>query len=123
MTGRGHAHTLPMGDDDDDKGVCFGVRRCLPAHSHDCTATVSSPLKFRCPDSPLNLYHPAKPSYAVTSDLTEIALCGLTLIAAEHISESMPMSAQMMHLPGIFGLKLLSDNFFFFFNGVLFGLM
>lgn len=89
----------------------------------DYMATTSSLLMFRCPDSPLNLYYPTKPSYVVISNLTEIALCGLTLIAAMHISESVCMPAQAMHLPALFRLKLLSDNLFVFFNTDLSGLM
>lgn len=81
----------------------------------DCMATASSLLKFRCPDSPLNLYYPTKTSYVVIPNLTEIALCGLILIAAIHISESVCMPVQAMHLPALFRLKLLSDNLYFFF--------
>lgn len=99
-----------------EEGLWFWVRRYLPtpAHSHDSIA--SSTFKFRHPDSPLNLYHPAKPSYVVKSDLTEVALCGLMLIAAIHISKSAYVSTQTMHLPDISGPKLLSANLIFFFH-------
>lgn len=111
-----HAPFLRVMIDTCEEWLCFWVRRYLPtpAHSHDSIA--SSTFKFRHPDSPLNLYHPAKPSYVVKSDLTEIALCGLMLIAAIHISKSAYVSTQTVHLPDISEPKLLSANLIFFFH-------
>lgn len=97
-----------------EEAACFWVRRCLPTPAHSRDSTASSTFKFRHPDSPLNLYHPAKPSYVVKRHLTEIAPCGLTLIAAVHIGENTHVSTQTTHLPGVLGPKPLSDNLVFF---------
>lgn len=97
-----------------EEEACFWVRlrRYFPTPAHSCDNTASSTFKLRHPDSPLNLYHPAEPSHVVKSDLSKIALWGLTLIM--HIGESTHVSNQTMHLPGVLGPKLLSNNLIFF---------
>lgn len=109
-----HAPFLRVMIDTCEEGLWFWVRRYLPtpAHSHDSIA--SSTFKFRHPDSPLNLYHPAKPSYVVKSDLTEVALCGLMLIAAIHISECVCVNPNYAPARYIWTQTAISEFDFFF---------
>lgn len=109
-----HTHFLRVIIDTCEEGACFEVRRYLPTPAHSCDSTASSTFQFWCPESPLNLHYPAKPSYIVKSDLTEIVLCGLMLIAAIHISERMRVSTQSTHLVSVSGPTLLSANLIFF---------
>lgn len=109
-----HAPFLQVIIDTCEEGACFEVRRYLPTPAHSCDSTASSTFKSWCPELPLNLHYPAKPSHVVKSDLTEIVLGGLMLISAIYISERTHVSTQTTHLASVSGSKLLSANLIFF---------